>query len=96
MSWKHAGRRRRAPPRAFVRRKPFQRCWEQESEVFSLTEVELLHRANGAPYLSLSGRAQQLAAGLSFSVSLTHSDEYALAVVVAYNADGKEDANGRH
>lgn len=56
---------------------------------FSLTEVELLHRENGAPYLSLSGRARQLAVGLSFSVSITHSDEYALAVVVAYSEDGK-------
>lgn len=59
---------------------------------FSLTEVELLHRQNGAPYLSLSGRALALAAGLNFSVSITHSDEYALAVVIAYSQDGKGEA----
>ena len=85
---------RRTPPQSaaacFCAKEAFSKVLGRGVRGFSLTEVELLHRANGAPYLSLSGRAQQLAAGLSFSVSITHSDEYALAVVVAYNADGKE------
>lgn len=52
---------------------------------FELSEVEVLRDAGGKPYFKLSGGALQLAVekGLSFSVSLTHSRDYAAAVVVA-------------
>lgn len=50
---------------------------------FSLTEVETLRRESGEPYLSLSGKAAELAKGLRFSVSLTHVKEYAQAIVIA-------------
>lgn len=52
---------------------------------FSLREVGVLRDGLGAPFLSLSGHAAQIAhtRGLSFSVSMTHTDHYAAAVVVA-------------
>lgn len=50
---------------------------------FSLYEVELLRQESGAPYLRLSGQAQELAKGWEFSVSVTHTKEYASAVVAA-------------
>lgn len=52
---------------------------------FSLREVETLRDASGAPYLLLSGRAREIAEqrGLRLSVSLTHTREYAQAVVIA-------------
>ena len=50
---------------------------------FSLREVQLLRRPSGQPYLR--GRALELARerGLSFSVSVTHTREYAAVVVAA-------------
>lgn len=56
---------------------------------FVLSEVEVLRNELGAPYLVLSGRAKQLAeeSGLSFSVSLTHTGEYAEAIVIGYHAN---------
>lgn len=52
---------------------------------FSLSEVETLRDPAGAPYLKLSGRAAAIARerGLRFSVSLTHTESYAAAVVLA-------------
>lgn len=51
---------------------------------FDLREVELLREENGKPYLSLSGNAADIAATQKkiFSVSVTHTKEYAAAVVV--------------
>lgn len=55
---------------------------------FSLDEVELLRAENGQPSLKLSGSALQIAKerGLTFTVSVTHTHEYAAAVVI-----GQED-----
>lgn len=50
---------------------------------FSLCEVEVLKEESGAVYLSLSGKAKELAEGYTFSVSLTHTVNYASAVVTA-------------
>lgn len=50
---------------------------------FPLTEVEILKDQNGAPYIRLSGKAEELAKGYTFSVSLTHTVNYAAATVVA-------------
>ncbi len=49
-------------------------------------DIETLHKWSGEPYLVLHGSAEKFAqrAGLSvWSVSLSHSDENAIAVVVA-------------
>ena len=50
---------------------------------FLLSEVELLREENGRPFLRLTGSAAKLAAGWVFSVSVTHTKEYASAVVLA-------------
>ncbi len=51
---------------------------------FAIHEVELLRRENGAPYLHFTGGAARLVqrAGARFAVSVTHTREYASAVVV--------------
>lgn len=57
-----------------------------------LTDIELLHDSLGKPELHLSGAAGEFArrSGLCFSVSLTHTRQYAAAVVVAYSEREKE------
>ncbi len=57
---------------------------------FSLNEVSVLRDNSGAPYLMLSGRAKEAAKGFSFTVSLTHTREYAMAVVVAEEIKNEE------
>ena len=53
---------------------------------FSLPEVSLLRDELGKPFLVLKGRAEKIARemGLSFSVSVTHTKEYASAVVIGW------------
>lgn len=51
---------------------------------FSLNEVSVLRDENGKPFLELSGKALEIAKGLSFSVSISHTDALATAVVIAY------------
>ena len=54
---------------------------------FSLADVELLRQENGKPYLRLQERAKTTAekAGFTvFSVSVTHTREYAAVAVLAY------------
>lgn len=51
---------------------------------FALSEVSVLRDNMGAPYLSLTGKAEELAQGYKLSISLTHTENYASAVVVAY------------
>lgn len=48
---------------------------------FELRDVQLLRRSSGKPELRLSGAALCLAAGTEFSVSVTHTERYASAVV---------------
>ena len=50
-------------------------------------EIEILHNADGAPYVQLYGKASMKAQeiGISqFALSLSHSKEYAIAMVVGY------------
>jgi holo-[acyl-carrier protein] synthase len=52
----------------------------------SWREVETLHKRSGEPYLVLHGRAEQVAKYLgliNWAVSLSHSRDNAIAVVVA-------------
>lgn len=55
-------------------------------EGFSLSEVEILRDDMGAPYISLCGNAKEIAdeMGLAFSVSISHTDDLATAVVIAF------------
>lgn len=52
---------------------------------FSLNEVSVLRDGLGAPYIKLCGNAEKLAlkSGLCFSVSLSHTNELAVAFVTA-------------
>jgi holo-[acyl-carrier protein] synthase len=52
----------------------------------SWIEIETLHKCSGAPYLVLHGKAEQVAKYLgltTWAVSLSHSRENAIAVVLA-------------
>ena len=53
---------------------------------FALNEVSALRDSLGAPYLVFTGKARQLVEerGLAFSVSLSHTKEYACAVVTGW------------
>lgn len=53
---------------------------------FSLSEVSVLRDSIGSPYLSLSGKARAIAERekLTFSISISHSKQYATAIVIAY------------
>ena len=51
---------------------------------FALNEVSILRDDLGAPYIELLGRAKEVAQGLEFTVSITHTDTVATAIVIAY------------
>lgn len=51
---------------------------------FELNEVSTLNDELGCPYLVLTGDALKAAGDRKFSVSITHTKEYASAVVIAY------------
>lgn len=54
---------------------------------FSLCEVELLRDRLGKPYLAFTGEAAKIvkSMGLGFETSVSHTKEYAVAVVQAYS-----------
>ncbi len=49
---------------------------------FSLNEVSTLNDPLGCPYVVLSGDAKELAKGFKVSVSISHTKEYATAIVI--------------
>lgn len=53
----------------------------------NLSEIELLRKPSGQPYLNLNGKALELAKkeNFKFSVSATHTQNYASVVVLAYS-----------
>lgn len=59
---------------------------------FALAEVEVLRDGLGKPYFVFSGKAEQLvrSCGKCFEVSISHTKDYAVAFVVAYE---KEDSH---
>lgn len=71
---------------AFAAKEAFSKALGTGVKGFSLREVQALRDENGAPFLKLSGKAAELVekSGLSLSISLTHTSDYAAAVVVAY------------
>jgi len=51
----------------------------------SWQEIEIMHEANGQPFLNLMGRARQLAESKkisTWSISISHTKEYAIAMAV--------------
>ncbi len=68
---------------AFCAKEAFSKAVGIGLGAFDLREVQLLHdKATGKPELCLSGAALRLAGDSRFSVSVTHTAEYASAVVV--------------
>lgn len=51
---------------------------------FELYEVSTLNDELGKPYIVTSGNAEKLLAGRQTSVSISHTAEYATAVVIIY------------
>ena len=51
----------------------------------NLNNIEILRKQSGEPYLKLSGKALKYSQenNLDFSISLTHTKEYACAVVIS-------------
>jgi len=54
---------------------------------FKLSEVQVVHNELGAPQFVFSDNLKILVVGKTFSLSLTHTDNYAAAVVVAMSDD---------
>ncbi len=71
---------------AFAAKEAFSKAIGTGVRGFSLNEVSLLHDDLGAPFLRLTGRAEEISAklGYEYSVSVTHTQEYAATVVAAY------------
>ena len=79
-----------SPAANFAAKEAFAKARGTGMRGFALTEVELLREENGCPRLHLTGNAAELAVarGLAeFSVSVTHTKEYAAAVVVGEERD---------
>ncbi|MDD2956171.1 MAG: holo-ACP synthase [Oscillospiraceae bacterium] len=59
---------------------------------FALSEISVLRDELGKPWIKLDGAALELAkrGGYSFSLSLTHTREYAAAVVICTGLKGEE------
>ena len=77
---------------AFAAKEAFAKALGTGIRGFALHEVQLLHDQNGAPFLQLSGRAEQIRdrQNLQLSVSVTHTKELAQAVVLAYEKNKSE------
>lgn len=56
---------------------------------FSLNEVSCLRSSLGKPYFEFSGKALEIvtAENLDFDVSLSHTKDYAFAVVIAFKKE---------
>lgn len=54
---------------------------------FELSDISVLRDNSGAPYFEFTGKAKEITDSrkLDFSVSISHSKEYATAVVIAFS-----------
>lgn len=71
---------------AFASKEAFSKAIGTGVSGFKLTEVSLLHFENGKPYFKFSGNALSIVTekGLSFDVSVTHTNTLATVVVVGF------------
>lgn len=67
----------------FAAKEAFSKALKTGVRGFELNEVSILRDEMGAPYIELEGKAKECALGYEFSVSLTHTDTLASAVVIA-------------
>lgn len=82
-------KKRGFPPRSvavnFCAKEAFLKSLGKGLGDINLTEIELLRKENGQPYLKLGKNALNLVdEGIKFSVSATHTENYASVVVLAY------------
>ena len=79
------GRRTESIAANFCAKEAFSKALGAGVRGFGLNEVSVLRDSLGAPYFVFEGRAGELVKQrkLTFSVSLTHTAEYAAAFVVA-------------
>ncbi len=54
---------------------------------FRLNEISVLRDESGKPYIELSGNALKISKDLSFSLSISHTDAIAAAVVISYTSE---------
>lgn len=91
--------RRGFPPQSvaasFCAKEAFSKSLGTGLRGFSPCEAELLRGASGKPFLKLSGRALALAGGREYAVSVTHTQRYASAVVVAQGESSVPAENAR-
>lgn len=68
----------------FAAKEAFSKALGSGISGFSLNEVQILRNHLGAPYIELSGSALILfnALNAEISVSISHTDEYATAIVI--------------
>lgn len=73
----------------FAAKEAFSKAVKTGISAFSLSDVELLRHDNGSPYLKLSGNALNIKNKLKyeFSTSVTHTKNYASAVVIAFRVN---------
>ncbi len=83
--WEARGRRTEQLAGAFAAKEAFAKALGTGIRGFRLSEVEVLHDALGAPYFAFSGNAEALVQkrGLIVSLSITHTDALAAAMVTA-------------
>ena len=89
--WKARGGRAESAAGAFAAKEAFAKAMGTGIRGFSLTEVEVLHDALGAPYFHFSGKAKELVRrkNLAFALSITHTKTMAAAYVIAYEKGEK-------
>ncbi len=68
---------------AFAAKEAFSKAIGTGIKGFSLSEVQVLHETSGKPYFKLSGNAEKLCEGYEIALSITHTSEYAAAMVTA-------------
>lgn len=72
---------------AFAAKEAFSKAVGTGISGFELRDVEILHNEKGKPYFKFSNSALKLTENKSFDVSMSHSDEYAVATVIAFERD---------
>ncbi len=74
---------------SFAAKEAFSKALGTGIRGFWLTEVSVLRDPLGKPYFRFEGNARRLVqeAGLSFSVSLTHTSTTAAAFVIGFSSD---------
>ncbi len=70
----------------FCAKEAFSKAVKTGVRGFSLNEVSILRNDMGAPFIVLSGKAAALFGDMQFDVSLSHSDGFAMAAVLAFRS----------